>query len=204
MDDLSIIYDHYKDTCTLIKNSEKERNKLFIILSLLITGLYLLAIEPNSLFQVIMDLVQEYGKISIRFSISIVQSLLWFVMLFYSMRFFQVNSYIERQYNYLHIIEGEINAKIEFTFSREGKSYMDKYPMVLNLIYNIYTWVFPVIYIGIVLYKIILEWSSRYNIKVVLLDTLIAGCIILASCLYILLLHPIKKKTNQNNIPSGA
>jgi hypothetical protein len=204
MGNLEIVYDHYKDTFTLIKDSEKERNKIFIILCLLITGLYLLAIEPNSLFQVVKDLVKEYGKTSINFSISIVQSLLWIVVLFYSMRYFQVNSYIERQYNYLHIIEEEINAKIQFTFSREGKSYMDKYPMVLNLIYYIYTWVFPVIYIGIVLYKIILEWVSRYNMRVVLFDTLMAGCIILASCLYILLLHPIKNKNKTEECSSGA
>lgn len=204
MDDLEIAYDHYKETFTLIKDSEKDRNKIFIILCLLIAGLYLLATEPNSLFQVLKDLVKEYGKTSINFSISIVQSLLWIVLLFYSMRYFQVNSYIERQYNYLHIIEEEINAKIEFTFCREGKSYLDKYPMVLDLIYYIYTWVFPVIYIGIVLYKIIMEWVSRYNMRVVLLDTLIAGCIIVASCLYILLLHPIKKKTKENNVSSKA
>lgn len=204
MDDLEIAYDHYKETFTLIKDSEKDRNKIFIILCLLIAGLYLLATEPNSLFQVLKDLVKEYGKTSINFSISIVQSLLWIVLLFYSMRYFQVNSYIERQYNYLHIIEEEINAKIEFTFCREGKSYLDKYPMVLDLIYYIYTWVFPVIYIGIVLYKIIMEWVSRYNMRGVLLDTLIAGCIIVASCLYILLLHPIKKKTKENNVSSKA
>lgn len=204
MDDLEIAYDHYKETFTLIKDSEKDRNKIFIILCLLIAGLYLLATEPNSLFQVLKDLVKEYGKTSINFSISIVQSLLWIVLLFYSMRYFQVNSYIERQYNYLHIIEEEINAKIEFTFCREGKSYLDKYPMVLDLIYYIYTWVFPVIYIGIVLYKILMEWVSTYNMRVVLLDTLIAGCIIVASCLYILLLHPIKKKTKQNNVSSKA
>jgi hypothetical protein len=200
MDALEIIYDHYKDTFTLIKDSEKERNKIFIILCLLITGLYLLAIEPNSLYQVLRDLVKEYGKTNINFSIAIVQSLLWIVMLFYSMRYFQINSYIERQYNYLHIIEEEINEKIKFTFSREGKGYLDKYPMVLNLIYFIYTWVFPVIYMGIVLYKIILEWTSIHNIRVVMFDSLIAGCIILASFLYILLLHPIKIKTKLNLI----
>ena len=49
MDSLELLYDHYKDTFQLIKENEVTRNKMFIYFIVLLSVLYLLAIEPDSL-----------------------------------------------------------------------------------------------------------------------------------------------------------
>ena len=189
MDNLEIAYDHYKETFTYVKEAEKDRNKIFIIVALLITALYLFAIEPDSLYQVVNDFITEQWQISINVGFGTVQSLLWVILLFYSIRYFQINTYIERQYTYLHKLESDIANKVDFIFEREGKGYLDKYPLLLDMIYYIYTWAFPVIYILVVCYKIVLEWVNRFSIGNVLLNTIISGCIILASILYLIMLH---------------
>lgn len=190
MENLEIAYDHYKETFTYVKEAEKDRNKIFIIVSLLITALYLFAIEPDSLYQVINDFITEQWQISVNVGFGTVQSLLWVILLFYSIRYFQINTYIERQYTYLHKLESDIANKVDFIFEREGRGYLDKYPLLLDMIYYIYTWAFPVIYILVVCYKIVLEWVNRFSIGSVLFNTIISGCIILASILYLIMLHP--------------
>jgi hypothetical protein len=199
MNNLEIAYNHYKDSFTLIKDAEKERSRFFIILCLLIAGLFLFAIEPNSLFQIIKDLSKEYGKTSFNFSITIVQSLLWIVLLFFTMRYFQINSYIERQYEYLHKIENEIDSKIEIDFKREGRSYLDNYPLILNFFYYIYNGIFPLVYLAIVIYKIVYEWFNKYSLQSTILDTVIATIIVIATCLYLMLIHrgAIRKLINR-------
>lgn len=190
MENLEIAYDHYKETFTYTKEAEKDRNKIFIIVALLITALYLFAIEPDSLYQVINDLITEQWQISVNVGFGTVQSLLWVILLFYSIRYFQINTYIERQYNYLHKLESDIANKVDFIFEREGRGYLDKYPLLLDMIYYIYTWAFPVIYILVVCYKIILEWINKFSIGNVLFNTIISVCIIVASILYLIMLHP--------------
>jgi hypothetical protein len=190
MENLEIAYDHYKETFTYTKEAEKDRNKIFIIVALLITALYLFAIEPDSLYQVINDLITEQWQISVNVGFGTVQSLLWVILLFYSIRYFQINTYIERQYNYLHKLESDIANKVDFIFEREGRGYLDKYPLLLDMIYYIYTWAFPVIYILVVCYKIILEWINIFSIGNVLFNTIISVCIIVASILYLIMLHP--------------
>lgn len=38
-------------------------------------------------------------------------------------------------------------------------------------------------------YKIVLEWVNRFSIGNVLLNTIMSGCIIVASILYLIMLH---------------
>lgn len=195
MENLEIAYDHYKETFAYVKEAEKGRNKIFIILALLITALYLFAIEPGSLYQIINEVIREQWQISVNIGFGTIQSLLWVILLFYSIRYFQINTYIERQYTYLHKLESDIANKVDFIFEREGRGYLGKYPLLLDMIYYIYTWAFPVIYIFVVCYKIVLEWVNRFSIGNVIFNTIISGCIIVASILYLIMLHP--KQNNQ-------
>ncbi|GAA0103200.1 hypothetical protein UT300012_39160 [Paraclostridium bifermentans] len=196
MEQLELAYDHYKDSFTLIREAEKERNKLFILVVLLVTALYLFAIEPNSLYQILKDLIKEHSKVSMNFGFTTIQSLLWIILLFYTIRYFQINSYINRQYDYLHRLENSIDDKVDITFNREGRGYLDNYPKFLDLVYYIYTWIFPLIYICIVSYKIIGEWiNSKFSLHI-LFNSSIAGTIVIATILYLRLIHTSKSSDN--------
>lgn len=197
MENLEIAYDHYKETFTYVREAEKDRNKIFIILALVITALYIFAIEPDSLYQIINEVIREQWQIGVNVGFGTVQSFIWVILLFYSIRYFQINTYIERQYNYLHKLECDIANKVDFIFEREGKGYLDKYPLLLDMIYYIYTRVFPVIYIVVICYKILLGWINRFSIGNVIFNTVISGCIIGASILYLIMLHP--KQSNERD-----
>ena len=189
MNQLELAYDHYKDSFRLIKDAEKDRNKLFIILSLLVTSLYLFAIEPNSLLQIFNDLLKKYSKVDINFSFIIIQSLLWLVLLFYTIRYFQINTYINRQYDYLHNLEKSIDNCLEINFKREGEGYLGEYPKFLDLVYYLYTLIFPLIYMLVVIYKIILEWINLGFSLPIIFNSSIALCIVISIILYLNLIH---------------
>ena len=99
MDKLDLLYDHYKNSYELSKQYQSDRNKLFIILTLIIALHFLFIIEPDSLLHSLYGWLNESFKINIAIEFSIIQSLLWFVLLYFTIRYYQVNTYIERQYN---------------------------------------------------------------------------------------------------------
>lgn len=200
MERIDIKYDHYKDTFSLIKEDEKERNKLFIILSVVIVGLFLLATDPDTIYSVLNEMVSQHLKATVSFGFYTIQTFLWFILLYYTIRYFQVNSGIERKYKYLHLIEEELESKLGSTFSREGKSYLNQYPLVSNIIYWMYTLAFPMTYVIIVGYKVILEWGSVTNKLCIALDSVIAGLIIVMTVAYVCLLHPVKWRRNNITI----
>lgn len=198
MDNLEISYDHYKETFGLIKENEKNRNKIFIILSILIAALYLLGVDPQNSYKTLNDLANEHLNIKIYFTSNIVNTLIWIITLYFTVRYFQIVAHIERQYDYLHKIEEEINSKIDTTFSREGKSYLNKYPLLLNIIYYIYTGVFPLIYIIVVSYKLYLEWQLKNNIATFILNGIIGILIIVLTIAYLVVLH--KREVEEANV----
>lgn len=59
-----------------------------------------------------------------------------------------------------------------------------------------YTLAFPMTYVVIVGYKIILEWGSVTNKLCIVLDSVIAGVIIVMTVAYVCLLHPVKWRRN--------
>ena len=73
-------------------------------------------------------------------------SVLWFLLLGTSIRYFQTVVQLSRQYDYIHGLE-ELMAD-EFrapAFTREGKSYRDDYPIFSAWASLLYRYAFPVL-----------------------------------------------------------
>ena len=119
MDSLELLYDHYKDTFQLIKENEVTRNKMFIYFIVLLSVLYLLAIEPDSLHSSINSWIDTNIGTSIDFGISIIESLIWIVLLYFTIRYFQIIMYINRQYDYLHTLGVKLIRKVIFILTEE-------------------------------------------------------------------------------------
>lgn len=62
MNNTEILYDHYKDTIEETKKQESRRNKLFIIILIHIFVLFLVSYKPESMCNVISDLLMEKWK----------------------------------------------------------------------------------------------------------------------------------------------
>lgn len=118
MDKIELLYDHYKETFAIIKGSLGQRNRFFVLVFLVITLQFLFATSSESISFLIITAIQAKYKIDISGQMSIIQSLLWLVLLYLTMRYYQVNVYVERQYNYIHSLEQDIENRVQVKFDR--------------------------------------------------------------------------------------
>ena len=162
MSNTEILYDHYKDTIEETKKQESRRNKLFIIILVHIFVLFLVSYKPESMCNVISDLLMEKWKMGFYFSINIIQIAIMISMLYCVIRYYQINIQINRIYPYIHTIENELSKQISENFTREGKNYLKEYPKTQNIVYFCYKYIFPVFYIIALIYRVIINntWNS--------------------------------------------
>lgn len=162
MNNTEILYDHYKDTIEETKKQESRRNKLFIIILIHIFVLFLVSYKPESMCNVISDLLMEKWKMGFYFSINIIQIAIMISMLYCVIRYYQINIQINRIYPYIHTIENELSKQISKNFTREGKNYLKEYPKTQNIVYFCYKYISPVFYIIALIYRVIINntWNS--------------------------------------------
>lgn len=58
-------------------------------------------------------------------------------------------------------MEDEINKQAEEVVTREGKSYLNNYPVLNNITYYSYRVIIPVIYLTIIVVKLCLEYNIQ-------------------------------------------
>lgn len=138
---------HYKDTYDIHLVSIKQRDTLFYAL-LVILAFFSLQITSADLANRALSnyINKEYG-IVIDKSSNLFGTMLWLLLFGISSRYYQLVIQIERQYDYIHHIEELLNKKYAGSraFTREGKSYIDKYPLFSKWVYLLYTVAFPMI-----------------------------------------------------------
>ena len=190
---LEVLYDHYKDTYQLNLLVQKERDRLFVKLCLTLTTLLLIIVDPNTLSILASTIVENELKIIIPHSLVIVQSFLWALLLYFFASYFRKILYIERQYVYIHELEVVIAEILDKKFTREGHSYLEDYPMILNFTHYLYKLIFPVLSIIIVVYKIYLEIISEIFLIAKIFDFVMGMFVVIVIVLY---LYFIIKKMN--------
>ena len=190
---LEVLYDHYKDTYQLNLLVQKERDRLFVKLCLTLTTLLLIIVDPNTLSILASTIVENELKIIIPHSLVIVQSFLWALLLYFFASYFRKILYIERQYVYIYELEVVIAEILDKKFTREGNSYLEDYPMILNFTHYLYQLIFPVLSIIIVVYKIYLEIISEIFLIAKIFDFVMGMFVVIVIVLY---LYFIIKKMN--------
>lgn len=156
------LHEHYKDTFLNIKESIKLRDKLLVLLLLVLTMVVLYTFWPSDAINAFSQLLVQKIGIAVSIDGSFLGSIIWFALLATIVRYTQVVIYIERQYVYIHHIEEKLqeNYDSKIVFTREGKSYLNKYPPFSDWLHFLYTTTFPLVLILVVLLKIIREWVN--------------------------------------------
>lgn len=193
MDAVELLYDHYTDSVTLMKDAQRDRDRFFIVVCALLAVLFILGTNPTEAISAIQQLAENQWGIKTAFGFDVLQSLIWILLLYYTIRYFQRNIYSEQITTYIHSLEKSISKLAQIEFDREGADYLKEYPKVLDAIYWIYTLVFPVIYLALIVYKLYCECSSNpslVNGAVALSDAIII-------CLYLGFLHKDKFVTKK-------
>lgn len=194
MDNKELLYDHYKETFSLIKDSIKQRNRLFVWLFSVMAVHFLFAASPESILAIIRGIVQKQYNIDISNQMSIIQSFLWILLLYLTMMYYQSTVYIERQYRYIHSLEADIANVAGIKFDREGVNYLLNYPKMNDFIDFLYKWFFPIIYAVVICYKIVAEYSISFSPMFSLFNGVVFCACLLLDILYLHFLHGKPKK----------
>ena len=138
---------HYKDTYEIHLSTIKQRDMLFYAL-LVMLALFSLQITSTDLVNsALSSYVNKQLDISIDKNSNLFGTLLWLLLFGFSSKYYQTVIQIERQYDYIHHLEEIVSSRYAGTraFTREGKSYLDEYPLFSNWIWLLYTLAFPLI-----------------------------------------------------------
>lgn len=188
-----IMYDHYKDSFINQKNNEKLRNKLFLILIGLLFLLLLMTLFPNNIYQNIKEIVFNMYGINITFELNLIEIFVWFFILYVTIRYYQLNVNIEKNYKYIHKLESNLTKKYKLDIYREGNNYIQNYPMFLHMTYKFYKYIFPALYCICILFKVFYEIVGNYNIAFIIFKIILSLTIISMNISYICFNYKISK-----------
>lgn len=193
MDKTNILYDHYKDTFLLQKDNEKSRNKLFIALCICILVLMLMIIYPNNIYENIQELFIDKLGISINFELKVLEAFNWFIISYLTIRYYQINANIEKNYKYIHHIENELEKKHKLPIYREGRNYLDQYPMFLAFSYTFYKYVFPILFSLCIITKVIINIINKLSLPFLIISILATICLIIINISYFRFNYKLRK-----------
>jgi len=147
---------HYKDSFDIHRATIKQRDTLFYALLVILAIFTLQLSSADTVATIVSEYVDKVSGVKIGNNINFISTLMWFILLGFSTRYFQIVLEIERQYGYLHAIEDQLNGYYPNTsaFTREGKSYLSKYPLFSNWVWLLYTLFFPMLILFSVIAKI--------------------------------------------------
>jgi len=155
---LEVLHDHYKESFLHIREREKQRDRLFLFVIALI-GVLFLEIQYSDVFSNILGNIKlEFVELDISIMpISIFLSVTWTYLFVIVLKYCQSSILIERQYEYLHHLEDKISQLFgdQDVYCREGKVYLNKYPLFSNMVWIFYILLFPIIIIlsvGLIIY----------------------------------------------------
>ena len=191
MEPLELLYDHYKETFSLSKEAQNRRNKNFLILCILEAISFWVLVQSEKVFELFTSGISAALKTTISLSNTIIQTLLWIVIIYILIRYIQDVLYVERQYGYLSVLERQISDVKEIKiFKRESDNYVSNYPIVLNLIDLFYKTFMPIFFTSINSIRIYKEWMYTDQLSLALIcDTFIFIAIFIITCFYFFEIH---------------
>ena len=127
-----ILHDHYKESFAHIREREKQRDRLFLILIALFGLLAFEVLYPTAVVLSTVELPVANVKLDVSYlPLSAILSTTWVFVLAILLRYGTVAITVERQYAYLHKLEEKISnifGDVEI-YCREGRDYKKNYPI---------------------------------------------------------------------------
>lgn len=147
-DPLAVLHAHYSETCALIRDKERQRDKLFTSLLVLIGAMFLIAYYPTVL-PASVEIASASASVVLKLPSSVLMSVVDLSLLAFSLRYCSYCVLVDRQYEYVATLEDKLSKASgdDSLFRREGRVYNDDYPLVSWLAWAFYTLAFPAIVI---------------------------------------------------------
>lgn len=143
---LELLHDHHKDSFSYIRERERQRDRLFLILIGLFAALTSAVLFSANLTAVLRTLriAGSQADLSVLPANAVLSSL-WIFTFAITLRYCSVAINIERQYSYLHVLEAQISDELGDArlYRREGRAYNDEYPAFMSWAWISYVFLFP-------------------------------------------------------------
>lgn len=158
------LHDHYKDTYSRIRERERQRDRLFLIVVSLL-GVLLLQLHHSLLLQ---QTVTEATIAGAKFNLSkipipVLLSTSWVFLAIFLLRYYQVVIHIEKQYDYLHPLQSQLSKALGEggDIRRESTGYFTKKASFFrHWVWIFYTCLFPVFVLASIGWAMFLEWNT--------------------------------------------
>jgi hypothetical protein len=198
---IQVVHDHYKETFAIIREREGVRDRSFIALVGLFALLTLEVLHPSqtgSALRVVHVLGTDIDLSQLPLAYWLNAS--WTFVLLVALIYCRVTANIDRQYPYLHRLEGWMARALgdDDLYRREGRMYLSYYPVFLNWAWFAYVILFPGVVILACVVLVIQEWLALpYSIWHKGFDSGMALCVIISFLIYTVaprLFRPFKDK----------
>lgn len=201
---LNILHDHYKESFSYICDREKQRDRLFLFIIALI-GILFLEIQYAEIFPNIFKSInlESFNLNLSTIPIFVFLSITWTYLFVLILKYCQIAIGIEKQYEYLHILEKKISNIFndKEIYSREGRAYLKNYPIFSEFAWIFYVLIFPIIAILSTALLLYFEWNMENTVYYHLIyDSLLVLGVALSFILYriwsfvIIIYQAMKKK----------
>ena len=180
---IEVYYDHYKDTFKDLKSYLKKRDRVTLYLVAMLAIVMFISYDAPDFAQKFNEILIEKFKLS-SVSFQLINTAFILALLFVALTYFQICLHIERSYKYLANVEYTLSELTGMNIDRESKSYLSNYPLVSDFAHFIYTYVLPIVTIGVAVTKFWQEYKIPSD-TFFILDSIILGAIVLVSLVYI-------------------
>ena len=194
-----ILADHYKDTFQYVSQLIVARNRLLLLVLILLALQFFQISSPEEPSKTIIGFFKPYLDLQVTASKDSLTAVLWFALLSIVIRYFQTNIYINKQYEYLHKLEEKLTVIFDDQIiSREGGHYLKNYLKFSTWCHILYTWAFPILLIITTGFNLTKDFPGCNNAGIAYLFSIIFYLIILFSTtLYMYSMHFEAKEKKQ-------
>ncbi len=161
------LHDHHKDTFKYIRDREKQRDRLFLML-LGLLDLILIQVQYSTFTEAFEVDVAGIKANLAKIPCCLILSMSWTFLLALMLRYFQVAIHIDRQFDYLHGLEAYISellgpdAQSKQIYRRESTAYLvKKGSHFRDLVWIFYSFIFPLIVVVALVWAGIQEYSLK-------------------------------------------
>ena len=173
MDKLELLYDHYKETYEILTHQIKQRNKMFVFSFIVSCVVLLFAFDPAEYRNLLFGYIYDQFSIDLSSQFFVLQTFLWIVLLYVTLRYSQAFVNIERTYSYLDSLERKIHELSQVDFDREGGHYARNFSLPSKYSNYIYKFIFPAVSVMIAVIKIISEYYISTTWYLFVVDSII-------------------------------
>ena len=183
MEGREILYDHYKDTFEQQKGYLAKRDRLTVILMILVILLIGLICDPEYISSKLNTLISAQID-NLVFDFQFINTGLIIAFFWFSLQYYMIVLQIEKMYKYLDQCEAFLCAGYTgFKINREGVYYLKSYPWMKTLADRFFVLGIPIGFITLSVCKIVNEWCWIANLRYI--DIIFLFLTSLYSLLYI-------------------